>query len=367
MLMIFQKKINDIESEDFEYKNSLSVVTDQLELMMSKKRVYSNNFILNSFFIYSYSKSVYNLIRSNNILILPNPIVLQRLSSFQNIGVKDDDSNLNYLKLVLSKLSEKEKNVNLQIDEIYTKKQLSYIAKCLYGFAENRDGELAKTVLGFMINSVYGHMKEIVSLIPVSNISGEELNDYTKNIIYKLQSIGFKIISISSDNHKINRKSNDIFSSEISFKNPDYNYELIFLIFDSVLIYKNIYNNWVNRKDYDKSFCIPNFDNTKILFSCFRDLREIYKLEANALTKRAYKLNITTLYPSSIDKQKVQLALNVFHESTTASLISYNNPDYEGTIEFLKIINRWWSIVSTIITFKGVIKRNDYGKIYNNN
>lgn len=46
-----------------------------------------------------------------------------------------------------------------------------------------------------------------------------------------------------------------------------------------------------------------------------------------------------TLYTSSLDKQKVQLALNVFPESTTATLTSYINSDYEGTIEFLRNIN----------------------------
>lgn len=43
------KEIGNIDSEDFEYKNSLSVVTDQIQLMISKKHVYSNSFILNSF------------------------------------------------------------------------------------------------------------------------------------------------------------------------------------------------------------------------------------------------------------------------------------------------------------------------------
>lgn len=45
-----------------------------------------------------------------------------------------------------------------------------------YGYAANKEDNLAQTVLGFRIISVYGHMKGIVSLIPVNNITGEQLN-----------------------------------------------------------------------------------------------------------------------------------------------------------------------------------------------
>lgn len=230
----------------------LCVICDQLKQITLPKKCYSQNEILNAFLIYSYSSSTYNVIRDNNILMLPHTRTLQKISSFQNISVQDDVSNFKYLKLIASKLNDQEKIINIQIDEMYTKKHITYSGKNVYGFAEN-SADVSKTILGYMINSVYGHMKEIVALIPISNIDGESLYTYTKNIIKKLQLIGFKVLCITTDNHKINRKCFDLFKPDsTSFENPDYPGEKIFMSFDTVHLKKNVYNNWINRKDDDK-------------------------------------------------------------------------------------------------------------------
>lgn len=305
-----------------------------MKQLTTQKQNYSTNAILNAFFIFSYSSSVYNIIRDNNILILPHESTLKKISAYQNISVNDDLSNFKYLTMICNKLNEQEKIVNIQIDEMYAKKQVTYSGKNVYGFDEN-SAEVGKTILGFMINSVYGHMKEIVSLIPVSKVDGEKLQIYTKNIIKKMQSIGFKVLCITTDNHKINRKCFGLFKpNSTHFENPDFPGEKIFMCFDTVHLKKNIYNNWVNRKDFDKSFCIPNFENTNIQFARFNNLREIHKADAGSVLKKAYKLNMMTLYPSSLDKQKVSLSSNVFHESTSAALVSAKNLNYEGIYFF---------------------------------
>lgn len=88
----------------------------------------------------------------------------------------------------------------------------------------------------------------------------------------------------------------------------------------------------------------------------------MHKAEAYTILKKSHKLNMVTLYPSSLDKQKVSLSSNVFHETTAAALVSEKNENYEGTIEFLQIIQNWWQIVSTIKLFKGISTRNDFAK-----
>jgi hypothetical protein len=43
--------------------------------------------------------------------------------------------------------------------------------------------ELAKTVQSFMISSSYGNFKDIIKLVPLSHMNGEELTKLTLNVI----------------------------------------------------------------------------------------------------------------------------------------------------------------------------------------
>lgn len=64
-----------------------------------------------------------------------------------------------------------------------------------------------------------------------------------------------------------------------------------------------------------------------------------------------------TLYPNSLERQNVTLVDNLFHDSTIASL--YQNDDMRETADFCVIIRKWWNIVNTKSTLKGVFKRID--------
>ncbi|VEN51583.1 unnamed protein product, partial [Callosobruchus maculatus] len=147
--------------------------------------------------------------------------------------------------------------------EIYIKETLDYKNGNLVGFAENDILSQAKAVQAFLISSVFGSMKEVVSLQPVRNISGDQLHEMLFNL------------------------------------SPDYP---TFLMFDTVHLLKNIRNNWLNLKNITKTFIFPDFDNNKLVRKAnFVDIRNFYKLDANLLVKAAPKLNYKTVYPSSIE------------------------------------------------------------------
>ena len=55
--------------------------------------------------------------------------------------------------------------------------------------------------------------------------------------------------------------------------------------------------------------------------------------------KKALKLSHATLHPGN-NKQSVPLALNVFHGTTSAAIISYF-PNETAAAEFLKLVNIW--------------------------
>ena len=56
--------------------------------------------------------------------------------------------------------------------------------------------------------------------------------------------------------------------------------------------------------------------------------------------KFGFKLSSSAIYPSSIARQKVPLALNIFHESTISALNSLIFGS-EGIQNFMKIIQRF--------------------------
>lgn len=334
----------------------MAIIIDQLETINSNTKKYTINAVLNAFTIYLYSSSCYNIIRDQNILILPHPKTLQKISALQDINANNEPSNNKYFSKVVENLSKTEKIVNIQIDEIYVKSKINFKSNNLIGYAENSNN-IAKTMLCFMINSIYGPMKEIVKLIPVYNINGQQQCEYTKNVINFVQSIGFKVLTITTDNNRVNQNMFRELSPNNTFKfpNPMVKDEDIFLIFDSVHIIKNIRNNWLNKSDAQKTFYYPNMIDGKIQLACFNDLREFHKKESHLLVKKAYKLNTKSLHPTHIERQNVQLALNVFHTTTIAALKTVKPQiNYSGTVDFLSIINEWWKIISNKQPYNGI-------------
>ena len=73
----------------------------------------------------------------------------------------------------------------------------------------------------------------------------------------------------------------------------------------------------------------------------FHEVHEKDSLLTSNLRK-APKLNPKTLHPGN-NKQNVPLALNIFHETTAAGILSYF-PAETAASGFLKLINSWWTI-----------------------
>lgn len=172
-----------------------------------------------------------------------------------------------------------------------------------------------------------------------------------------VQSLGFKVVGIVTDNNKINQTMYSLFSKDdIVFENPDFPNDYIYMLYDTVHILKNIRNNWINKSDADKTFYFPHFNDNKILLACFSDLRS---LESQNFLQKSFKINHKSLYPTNTERQSVQLAVNIFDRTTIAALHSANNENFEGTIHFLEIFNKWWTIVNNKHANSAVFNGND--------
>jgi len=351
------------EDDNFLHSTHLELLIDQLTQIVSNKNKYRPATIIMSFVIYSQSPACYNLIR--DFFVLPHKRYLQSISSSLSVSPKDEENNKNYLLNICKNLTESEKVVSLLIDEIYVSSRMDYRAQSLVGSAENTssksDCQFAKTIATFMISSAFGNMSEVVKLWPVNNVTGIELTQKTKQILNFIQDCGFEVLCIITDNHSINSiMFKQLSDNGMWFSNPKDHNKIIFLLFDFVHIFKNIWKNWLNLKNIDNTFVFCDFETTTLKYAKFQVIKNVYESEKDHITKQAYKLNFKSLYPSSLERQKVHLADNVFHESTIACLKTI--PDCKDTADFLQIIRQWWDIVNNRNFLKGTLKRNDWCK-----
>lgn len=354
-----QKAIYYVE-KDSENLTLLQLLSDQLSLINKKRKMYSLSSTLFSLIIYCQSSSTYD--RLKDFLILPTKRHLQQISAdlnvFPNNNITEENTYLSYLS---SNLTDQEKVVCLLVDEIYIKTGLQYKAKNVTGYAENNASEFAKTIQTFMISSPFGHFKEVIRLVPVQKMTGNQLSDTTLETVNLIQKYNFKVLCIITDNNKVNQKMFSTLSENIHMDNPAYINEKIFLTYDFVHIFKNIYFNWLNLKNYENTFIYPDFDDfSKTKKASFAHIRQVYKKELSHVAKRAYKLNDKTVFPNNLERQNVNLAENVFHDSTIAALKCHE--EYTETSEFLQIIKNWWSIVNLKSAIKGKLKRQEFCK-----
>ena len=215
----------------------------------------------------------------------------------------------------------------------------------------------------FLINSIKSSNKDMVSIVPVTNLTCNNLFDMTERVVQNLTKAGFIIQSIISDNNIVNRKmfmklcGGDLHPYYINIINNT----KIFLLFDNVHIIKSIRNNWLNLKNIDKTFTYPNFNDencTEICYAKFNDLEKLYNYELSSIVKKAPSLTYKSLHPHSLERQSVSLALKIFDEKTITGLKMFM--PVSNTHEFMKIINTYWNIVNVKTIFKGEHKRDDY-------
>lgn len=121
-------------------------------------------------------------------------------------------------------------------------------------------------------------------------------------------------------------------------------------MYDSVHLYKSNRNNWFNLKGEDKEFWYPPWDSvdddtdTTLHKASFMHVRTLYKQEADVCLVSGFKLTHKAVYLNNFDKQKVALAEQLFAPSTIAALTG--KEECEQTVEYMKIIRKWWDIVN---------------------
>lgn len=317
---------------------------------------YSKTLLAAAFTVFNTSSSAYNKLLDLDILSLPSPRTLRKLHQIVSCstGVCKDS----YLQFRTSGLNEMQRNMILMIDEIYVAQRLEYSNGVIVGL----NGEsIATTVLCFMVKSLCSDFCEVVGLFPVNNLNADTLHKNFLNVLSHLKFFNLHVIVVCVDNATSNRsfyKKNLCKGNlESNCSNPISGTPM-YLLIDPTHNIKNIYNCWQRRN----TFIYPSFDlsNENFLSASFNDIKDLYDMEYLRPVKMAHKLKQCIFNPKSIERTSVKLSMAVFHESTCNALKYYTDQGlkpWNGTLDFVKLIHKLWSILNVKTSSIGFHKR----------
>jgi hypothetical protein len=343
---LLRECIENLELEG-QQKLKITFLVEQLDLAITplSKRKFSTSLLATSLLWKQSSPALYRRILSDDLLSLPSIRHLQRLSSSFTIQTGLNLSTLEYLKLRIQKLSERERTVALIFDEVYCSKRVEYQNGQIFG--KEKEGATS-TLLCFMIKSLAGNYRDVVTMIPLSHINSGIISDAFNSVLKAVTDTGFNVVASICDAHAANRKfyAKELCGGELklSIDNPYKKSSPIFLLFDPTHIFKNFYTNLLNKK----KFLCPAFEGIP-LSADINHIKNIYLQELRHPIKQAHKITRKVLNPLPVERTNVSLADSFFHESTYCALESLSddaNEDVIKTCNFLKLIRKWWNFVN---------------------
>jgi len=347
---VVAKEENDI------IKRKLSFLLEQVALTTSKKKNYSADLLSLSVLWEKTSPALYKSMLKENLITLPSVRHLQRLSSAISVETGFDEKSIAYIKTRTKSLTDKEKNIILIGDEIHTAKRAEYFQGKLYG---QEDGKTTKSMMCWMVKSICSPFCDVICLTPTVNITAKQIKDQHDSIIPALKECQLNVLATVLDNYAPNRKffleelcGGQLKTSVIHSETGNQH----FLLFDSVHNFKNIYGNFVNKREFE----CPKFKDEEIGSPKFKHLEELYLLEMDKNVRISHKLNDRVLHPTLLERTNVSLSNALFHESTIQGLEFYGKNGHEEfleTVPFLKLIRKMWNICNVRTPKIGIMKR----------
>ena len=113
-------KLADTYTEDEKVQSKIKFIAEQVSLSTQGHPKYSADTLIWSSLMYNSSPSNYRFMRESNTLTLPHPKYLQKImSNKMSLGHGLSQCQINYIKERSLLITDKEKLVNLLIDEIH--------------------------------------------------------------------------------------------------------------------------------------------------------------------------------------------------------------------------------------------------------
>ncbi|KAH9366648.1 hypothetical protein HPB48_000591 [Haemaphysalis longicornis] len=268
------------------------------------------------------------------------------------------------LLLEASMLSNKQHMASLIVEEASIKPKCAYDRKAdaVYGFkdkpvnsAARTSGEaLANRVLCFVLHNVTNSYKVPCAYYFKKQLSGRDLFAWTKEVIAALESCGFLIVRIVTDNYSANvtmftHMGNGHLSTVVA--HPHDPNRVMFLSFYPCHVLKNVRSQFLKRELHD---------SIGVISGTF--VQKLYDFQKDKTVKLARNLTRKHIYPSNLEKMNVLRAVQVFSLQVTAALCHLKENcggdpslySYRGasqTIFFMNMMKQWFDVHDTI--YKG--------------
>ena len=147
------------------------------------------------------SPKLYNDLYASGLFCLPSNQTVRRLTSALSVRGGLEDGTVQYLKMTISKLEQRDKLVNLAMDEVYTAKAIEFAGGRVYGESELK---VTQTLFSTLISSVGGSYQDFVSMTPIVTITSEGIKEIFDQVVQGLTDVGFVVVSVTTDGHKTN-------------------------------------------------------------------------------------------------------------------------------------------------------------------
>lgn len=294
--------------------------------------------------IYFFGPVAYRFLK--NILQLPSPRTLRRVTEKVDIVPGLNDVLFNCLELKMKNLKDDAKDIVLCVDEMAIKTNLFYNLSKDYiiGFNNSYDTktyECAKHVLCFMIRSLNYKWKQPVAYFFINNsCTGIALQNTVFAVISRLQSISLNIKVFTTD-----QGSNFYSFAEkmhVSIERPYFfvNGKKIYYVFDAPHLLKSTRNNFYKYK-------FEILDNT----TDKKFLNDFYKAD-QGLNRCAPKLTDAHINPGPFQKMKVRYAAQVFSATVAAGMRTCIKCDTlpiaaETTANFIENMDKLFDILNS--------------------
>jgi len=311
------EELQKIIKTDGEKDRKQDFLCRQVELMNVAKntRVYDSADLCQALSWCARSRALYSEIRE--CLQLPSVSTIKKMTRI----VKNTEDNT-FFKTPFDGKPECERGCVLIVDEIYVKASISFRGGVIFGYAADDKSKKATTLLCIMVKCFFGGKKFVAKVIPCHALKAVFQFECVKDVILSLENCGAKVVGIINDNNRKNQSFFKMFTP-IDIAEPWIVQSLtdatrkMFLVFDPVHITKNIRNNWITEKTKTLRYPLP--DSPDSIMAKWSDLQELYQAEEKAMVKLS-KLTKPAIAPTSTEKQKVSLALNVFCDQTSCAL-----------------------------------------------
>lgn len=215
-----------------------------------RQRRYSTEFVIKCTCFYRSSPKLYRaLLKDLGLFLLTEGTVKRITKGGLTYKGGIDPEIVTSFKAMAASLEEKDRVLHLGIDEVHTLHCLQLFGGDLSGMTD--DDEVAHVLLSVHAYSVFGNFSEMVSMTPKVASRADDIKEELDAAIIMLTEAGFIVHSISFDGHATNTayyNSLEIPDGEWSIQHPLVEDARIYVYFDSVHLWKNMYNALLSRQ-----------------------------------------------------------------------------------------------------------------------